>query len=62
MVPKIDTTFISMECMFTAQARALSSPRYRGGSCAICTGPSSHHYTKIFSRTKIFTSGSPKTI
>ena len=31
--------------MFTAQLRAFSSPRYRGGSCAICTGPSSY-YTK----------------
>ena len=25
-------------------SRALSSPRYRGGSCAICTGPASNNY------------------
>ena len=40
--------YLSKECMFTAQgpkccvSRTLEgSPRYRSGSCAICTGPSS---------------------
>ena len=39
-MPKIN--YLSMECMFTAQGPSVLHAIYRGGSCAICTGPASN--------------------
>ena len=53
LAPKIDSTQVRNACLLLkgpkcCVSRTLEgSPRYRSGSCAICTGPSSNYYYKF---------------